>query len=78
MLVEAINHEAATRPLPYNFHETLVASQRVNWRIDDIIGPDRQLDFTKPFMPESLAHTGFLDFLTADEKLVLNQIKGHT
>lgn len=78
MLVEAIDHEAATLPLGYSFQETLVASQRVNWRIDDIIGPEKQLDFTKPFMPESLARIDRLDFLTADEKLVLNQIKGHT
>lgn len=78
MLVEAIDHEAPTRLLPYSFKETLVASQRINWRIEDIIGPDKRLDFTRPFMPESLARVGQLDFLNEYEKLVLNQIKGHT
>lgn len=78
MLVEAIEHEAATRPLPFSYRNTLVAAQRVNWRIEDIIGGERKLDFSRPFMPESLARTGELGFLTAGEQRSLNQIKGHT
>jgi hypothetical protein len=77
MLGEAfINNNAnTTRDI---FRETLVTSQRINWRIEDIIGGDKTLDFSKPFMPESLARISKLDFLNRDEKLVLNQIKGHT
>src|SRR5215218_10385445 len=63
---------------PYDFREALVVSQKVNWRIEDIIGGDKQLDFTKPFMPESLARVKGMDFLTSEDKLVLNQIKGPT
>ena len=39
----------------YTYQETLRASVRANWRIEDIIGGNKRLDFTKPFMPESLA-----------------------
>jgi hypothetical protein len=78
MLVEAINTNVNTGALPFSFRETLVASQRINWRIEDIIGGDKTLDFTKPFLPESLARTSNMYFLTTDERLVLNQIKGHT
>lgn len=78
MLVEAINTNVNTGALPFSFRETLVASQRINWRIEDIIGGDKQLDFSKPFMPESLVRTQNMYFLTSDERLVLNQIKGHT
>jgi hypothetical protein len=39
----------------YSYQETLIAAQKVNWRIEDIIGGDKRLDFTKPFMPEPLA-----------------------
>jgi hypothetical protein len=78
MLVEAINNNLNTGALAFSFRETLVASQRINWRIEDIIGGERQLDFTKPFMPEALARTANMYFLTTDERLVLNQIKGHT
>ncbi|HSE20608.1 MAG TPA: diiron oxygenase [Pyrinomonadaceae bacterium] len=61
----------------YNYRETLAASAKVNWRIEDIIGGDKRLDFTKPFMPESLARVESLDFLTRDEKILLNQIRGY-
>ena len=35
------------------------------------------MDFTKPFMPESLAHTEPLTFLTEEERRILNQIRGN-
>ena len=61
----------------YNYQETLAASVKANWRIEDIIGGDKRLDFTKPFMPESLARVEPLDFLSAEEKILLNQIRGY-
>src|SRR6185436_7623577 len=62
----------------YSYQSTLNASQAVNWRIEDIIGGERRLDFRKPFMPESLARIEPLKFLTRDEKRILNQIRGNT
>jgi hypothetical protein len=61
----------------YNYQETLAASAKANWRIEDIIGGDKRLDFTKPFMPESLARVQSLDFLSEEEKILLNQIRGY-
>jgi hypothetical protein len=61
----------------YTYQACLAASERVNWRVEDIIGGDKGLDFNKPFMPESLARVEPLAFLSRDEKLVLNQIRGH-
>jgi hypothetical protein len=61
----------------YTYQSALAASAGVNWRIEDIIGGDKRLDFTKPFMPEALARVEPLTFLTKDEKLVLNQIRGN-
>ena len=61
----------------YNYQETLAASVKANWRIEDIIGGDKHLDFTKPFMPESLARVEPLDFLSKEEKILLNQIRGY-
>jgi hypothetical protein len=60
----------------YSYQATLAASQRVNWRIEDVIGGDKRLDFSKPFMPEALARVDPLDFLSADEKRTLNRIRG--
>ena len=77
MLVEAVNNNVNTGVMSYSFQETLIASQKVNWRIEDIIGGERRLDFQKPFMPESFARVEVLSFLNAYEKRILNQIKGH-
>ena len=63
--------------LAYDYRDTIVASQKVNWRIEDIIDGDKKLDFSKPFMPESLARVQGLSFLNDKEKLILNQIRGH-
>jgi hypothetical protein len=62
----------------YSYQAALVASAKVNWRIEDIIGGDKKLDFSKPFMPESLARVESLDFLNVDEKRILNQIRGNS
>jgi len=61
----------------YNYQETLAASVKANWRVEDIIGGDKRLDFRKPFMPDSLARTSAMDFLTSAEKVLLNQIRGY-
>ncbi|HEU4931854.1 MAG TPA: diiron oxygenase [Pyrinomonadaceae bacterium] len=61
----------------YNYQETLAASAKANWRIEDIIGGNKNLDFTKPFMPESLARVESLDFLSKEEKILLNQIRAY-
>lgn len=60
----------------YSYQAALATSQKVNWRIEDIIGGDKRLDFTKPFMPESLARVEPLGFLRDNEKRTLNQIRG--
>jgi len=61
----------------YSYQSALAASERIGWKVDDIIGGDKQLDFTKSFMPESLAQVKQLSFLTPEEQLTLNQIRAH-
>lgn len=65
------------RQAAYGYKETIVASQKVNWQIEDIIGGDRRLDFSNRFLPEPLARVEKLTFLNEDEKRVLNQIRAH-
>lgn len=77
MLGATVINESNARRVEYDYYDTIVASQKVNWRIEDIIGGEKKLDFSKPFMPESLARVNGLSFLTEDEKIVLNQIRGH-
>lgn len=67
---------AITRPNDYQ--STLESSIRVNWRVEDIIGGDKGLDFSKPFLPESLAGVSSIICLNDYEKLKLNQIRGNS
>jgi len=61
----------------YSYQAALAASESIHWRVEDIIGGEKRLDFTRPFMPESLAHTEPLAFLSTEEKRILNQIRGN-
>lgn len=58
-----------------NYERLLAMSKRVNWRVEDIIGADKPMDFSRPFLPESFARTADLDFLSPHERLKLNQIR---
>jgi hypothetical protein len=59
-----------------NYEKVLEISRRANWTVDEVIG-GKQMDFTKPFLPESFARVQPLTFLSPDEQRTLNQIRGH-
>jgi hypothetical protein len=61
----------------FSFGTILSASTRAAWQIEDILPDGAALDFSRPFMPESLARTGALGCLSRHEQRLLNQIRGH-
>lgn len=61
----------------YTDRGALETSERANWRIEEIIGGEKRLDFSKPFMPEALAQLSKLSFLSPEKERTLNQIRGH-
>ncbi|HSF15934.1 MAG TPA: hypothetical protein VLK65_10325 [Vicinamibacteria bacterium] len=61
----------------YTYQSALATAEAIRWRVEDLIGGEKRLDFTKPFMPESLARVEPLCFLTPEEKRTLNQIRGN-
>lgn len=61
----------------YTYQSVLAASEMIHWRVEDIIGGDKRLDFNKSFMPEALARVQPLTFLNPHEKRILNQIRGN-
>jgi len=63
--------------LNFDFESCIKNSERVSWKLDDVLPTDTRLDFTKPFLPESLAPTQGIGFLNDAEKLKLNQISGN-
>ena len=60
----------------YDYREILAASEKVRWTVDDLMR-GHALDFSRPFLPESLARVDGLDFLTPAEKRTLNQVRGN-
>jgi len=61
----------------FNYEATLASSLRAQWQLDDVLRADQDLDFTRNFMPESLARTAVLENLNPLEQRVLNQISAH-
>ena len=62
----------------FSYEATLADSLKVGWQVNDLIGPDKRLDFSKPFLPELLAGVRGLSSLSDREKLLLNQIRGNS
>jgi hypothetical protein len=60
-----------------SYQTLLEISQRIDWQVDDLIGGDKRLDFSRPFLPETFARIAPLTFLNAEEKLALNHIRAH-
>ena len=61
----------------FTYAGALRNAQRSTWKVEDLIGPGRTLDFTRPFLPESFVRAEALAFLSPREKLLLAQIRGH-
>ncbi len=60
---------------PSSYQTLLDASRRANWRIDDIVGGEKRLDFTRAFLPEAYVRADDLGFLNSGERLLLNHIR---
>lgn len=61
----------------FTFPQVLAASSRAAWQIEDVLPAGGALDFRRPFLPEGLARTSEIPFLTAAERLTLNHVRGH-
>jgi hypothetical protein len=59
-----------------DYSKIIDASERIAWRVSEVVPDGASLDFTKPFMPKAMFLADKLTFLNADEKLKLNQIFG--
>jgi hypothetical protein len=59
------------------YERTLKSAQKASWNLDDVLRPEDRLDFTRAFLPESLARVEPTHLAPA-ERRTLNQIRGHT
>jgi hypothetical protein len=63
--------------LTSDYVKCIELSERVAWRVDDVVSPGAKLDFGKSFMPSAMCFYDELPFLSSTEKLKLNQIYGN-
>lgn len=61
----------------YDYASCVRNSEKVAWRIDDVMPPDTRLDFSRPFLPDRLSGSHQLDFLSESERLTMNHINGN-
>lgn len=62
--------------LNFDFATCVANSERIAWRIDDVLPPTAVLDRSRRFLPAALADNSALTFLTEEQRLQLNQITG--
>lgn len=61
----------------FDYERTLSSSLRAQWALDDVLREDQELDFSRNFMPQSLARTASILSLNPFEQRILNQIVAH-
>jgi len=62
----------------FDYQTLIQLSERVAWRIDDVINTTTRLDFGLAFLPDSLVLAQEIRCLTPAEKLTLNHIRGNS
>ncbi len=76
-LVRTVATMASPLQLNYDYASCVRSSEKVSWKLDDVMPADASLDFSHPFLPSALAARGELPFLSAAEARTLNQVTGN-
>lgn len=63
--------------LATDYRKCVEISERVAWKLDEVVPPGSALDLHKSFMPAGMFFAQDLHFLSTDEKRRLNQIFGN-
>ena len=61
----------------HNFADVLATSTRAAWDIADVLPNGARLDFDLRLLPDGIARTNNAPGLSDEQRLVLNQIRGH-
>lgn len=64
--------------LGYDYATCVRNSEKVAWKLDEVLPPNTKLDFTHPFLPTALSGDSRISILNDKEKLKLNQITGNS
>ena len=64
--------------LNFTYESCLEASERVYWRMDEVLPKTARFDLSSRLLPDSLSAVNDSAFLNDSEKLKLSQIRGHS
>lgn len=64
--------------LNFSYAQCVSNSERVAWRLDDVMPPEANVDLSRPLLPAALAAQGDLSWLSERERLVLNHLAGNS
>ncbi|RKG86365.1 hypothetical protein [Corallococcus terminator] len=60
------------------YQSCIQSSEKVSWRLDELLPRDTELDFSRRFLSDALTGTEAIGFLNAEERLLLNQIRSNS
>jgi hypothetical protein len=63
--------------LNFDYASCIANSEKVAWKLDEVMPVGTQLDFSRPFLPEQLVMLKSVTCLSDEEKKKLNQIVGN-
>ncbi|MRG90390.1 diiron oxygenase [Polyangium spumosum] len=63
--------------LGYDYASCIRGSEKVSWKIDNVMPSDTKLDFSRAFLPEGLFAIQRIECLSPRERLTLNHISGN-
>ncbi len=67
-----------SQPTRTRYEQIVQMSKKAEWQIDRDLLKDRELDFSRKFLPDGLSRVDRLPFLSAPEARLLSQIQGRT
>jgi hypothetical protein len=64
--------------LGYDYATCVRNSEKVSWKLDDVLPTSTKLDYSRPFLPSMFSGESRIPILSKDEGLKLNQITGNS
>jgi hypothetical protein len=58
----------------FTYEKALAASLRAQWKLDEVLPPEQELDFSRNFLPDRLAGTDLKHWWKPEQRRTLNQI----
>lgn len=64
-------------PTEADYERCVLLSERASWTVDEVLGPNQELDFSRPFLPEALVNLTNAPLSGAD-RLRMNHIRANS